>query len=107
MPAPVTGPRLGLVLGLLAAAWATSLALAGDLQSVSPVATRALGVLDRHCAGCHQSRKLEIAAPAGGLGNILNLDELAKDQAYEFLFTVGPLLLRGGIGVPVNPIAIR
>jgi kynurenine formamidase len=38
---------------------------------------------------------------------ILNLDDLAKDQAYEFLFVLGPLLLRGGIGVPVNPIAIR
>ena len=38
---------------------------------------------------------------------IMNLDELAKDQAYEFLFVVSPLLLRGGIGVPVNPIAIR
>jgi kynurenine formamidase len=38
---------------------------------------------------------------------ILNLDELAKDQAYEFFFMLGPLLLRGGIGVPVNPIAIR
>lgn len=38
---------------------------------------------------------------------ILNLDALAKDQAYEFLFTMGPLLLRGGIGVPVNPVAIR
>ena len=38
---------------------------------------------------------------------IMNLDELAKDQAYEFLFLVAPLLLRGGIGVPVNPIAIR
>jgi kynurenine formamidase len=38
---------------------------------------------------------------------ILNLDELARDQAYEFLFVLGPLLLRGGIGVPVNPIAIR
>ena len=38
---------------------------------------------------------------------ILNLDELAKDQAYEFLFVLGPLLLRGGIGVPINPIAIR
>jgi len=37
----------------------------------------------------------------------LNLDDLAKDQAYEFLFVLGPLLLRGGIGVPVNPIAIR
>jgi kynurenine formamidase len=38
---------------------------------------------------------------------ILNLDDLAKDQAYEFLFVLGPLLLRGGIGVPVNPIALR
>jgi len=38
---------------------------------------------------------------------ILNLDELAKDRAYEFLFVLGPLLFRGGIGVPVNPIAIR
>lgn len=38
---------------------------------------------------------------------LLNLDELAQDQAYEFLFVLGPLLLRGGIGVPVNPIAIR
>jgi kynurenine formamidase len=38
---------------------------------------------------------------------IMNLDELAQDQAYEFLFVLSPLLLRGGIGVPVNPIAIR
>ena len=38
---------------------------------------------------------------------ILNLDDLAQDQAYEFLFVLGPLLLRGGIGVPINPIAIR
>jgi hypothetical protein len=38
---------------------------------------------------------------------ILNLDELAADQAYEFLFVVGPLLQRGGIGVPINPIALR
>jgi kynurenine formamidase len=38
---------------------------------------------------------------------ILNLDELASDQAYEFLFVVGPLLERGGIGIPVNPLALR
>lgn len=38
---------------------------------------------------------------------ILNLDELAADQAYEFLFVLGPLLLKGGIGVPINPIAMR
>jgi hypothetical protein len=38
---------------------------------------------------------------------ILNLDELAADQAYEFLFVLGPLLERGGIGIPVNPLALR
>ena len=43
----------------------------------------------------------------GYIMEILNLDDLAKDQAYEFLFVLGPLLLRGGIGVPINPIAIR
>jgi hypothetical protein len=37
---------------------------------------------------------------------ILNLDDLAKDRAYEFFFALGPLLFKGGIGVPVNPIAI-
>jgi len=37
---------------------------------------------------------------------ILNLDELAKDKAYEFMFVLGPLLLKGGIGVPINPVAI-
>jgi kynurenine formamidase len=38
---------------------------------------------------------------------ILNLDELAADQAYEFLFVLGPLLERGGIGIPINPLALR
>ena len=37
---------------------------------------------------------------------ILNLDNLAKDRAYEFFFVLGPLLLKGGIGVPINPLAI-
>jgi kynurenine formamidase len=37
---------------------------------------------------------------------ILNLDDLAKDRAYEFFFVLGPLLLKGGIGVPINPIAL-
>ena len=37
---------------------------------------------------------------------ILNLDDLAKDRAYEFFFVLGPLLLKGGIGVPINPVAI-
>src|SRR4029450_701850 len=35
---------------------------------------------------------------------ILNLDELAKDAAYEFLFVVGALLLRGGLGGALHAI---
>jgi kynurenine formamidase len=38
---------------------------------------------------------------------MLTLDALTRDQAYELLCVLGPLLLRGGIGVPVHPIAIR
>ena len=34
------------------------------------------------------------------------IDDLAKDKAYEFMFVLGPLLLKGGIGVPINPLAI-
>jgi hypothetical protein len=34
------------------------------------------------------------------------LSNLAKDRAYEFFFALGPLLLKGGIGVPINPLAI-
>jgi hypothetical protein len=36
----------------------------------------------------------------------LNLEELAKDKVYEFLFIVAPLPLTSGVGSPVNPLAI-
>ena len=36
----------------------------------------------------------------------LNLEELARDKVYEFLFIVAPLLLTSGAGSPVNPLAI-
>jgi len=34
------------------------------------------------------------------------LEELAKDQVYEFLFIASPLKLRGATGSPVRPLAI-
>lgn len=34
------------------------------------------------------------------------LPELSRDGCYEFLFSVGPLLVPGATGSPVNPIAI-
>lgn len=36
----------------------------------------------------------------------LNLEKLAEDRVYEFLFMVAPLPLTSGVGSPVNPLAI-
>jgi kynurenine formamidase len=45
------------------------------------------------------------------LGEIFRLDALAKacarDGRYEFLFAAAPLPVRGGVGGPVNPVAVR
>jgi len=36
----------------------------------------------------------------------LNLEELARDKVNEFLFITAPLKITGGIGSPINPLAI-
>ncbi|HET8785771.1 MAG TPA: cyclase family protein [Candidatus Limnocylindrales bacterium] len=45
------------------------------------------------------------------LGEIFDLEELAEDCAadgrYEFLFSAPPLPITGGVGSPVNPLAIK
>jgi cytochrome c553 len=42
-------------------------------------AAKSYAVLDQYCARCHQSGKVAGATPAGGLGNILDLDGLGRD----------------------------
>ena len=42
----------------------------------------------------------------GYLVEFLNLEELAKDKVYEFLFVAAPLRISGGVGSPINPLAI-
>jgi kynurenine formamidase len=42
----------------------------------------------------------------GYLLELLNLDELARDRVYEFMFVVAPLRLDKGLGSPINPLAI-
>lgn len=37
---------------------------------------------------------------------LLTLDEMAADKAYESLMVVAPLMVTGGMGSPINPIAI-
>jgi kynurenine formamidase len=36
----------------------------------------------------------------------LNLDDLARDRVYEFVFVAAPLKIRGGTGSPIRPIAL-
>jgi kynurenine formamidase len=36
----------------------------------------------------------------------LNLEELARDRIYEFLFVAVPLKTRGGTGSPIRPLAL-
>jgi len=42
----------------------------------------------------------------GYLLELLNLDELAQNQVYEFMFVVAPLRIDRGLGSPINPIAL-
>ncbi|MBU1213362.1 MAG: DUF4384 domain-containing protein [Alphaproteobacteria bacterium] len=41
-------------------------------------AAKAFAVLDRHCARCHDARRLQRRLPAAGISNILDLDALAR-----------------------------
>lgn len=45
-----------------------------------PTAAKVYAVLDRNCAGCHQSGKTSLPAPAGAFGSILDLTTLASDE---------------------------
>lgn len=36
----------------------------------------------------------------------LDLEEIAAERAYEFLFCLAPLKIKGGTGSPVNPLAV-
>jgi len=36
---------------------------------------------------------------------VLNLEELAGERVYEFLFVAAPMNIRGATGAPVRPLA--
>jgi len=36
----------------------------------------------------------------------LNLEQLARDRVYEFVFVAAPLKIRGGTGSPIRPLAL-
>jgi hypothetical protein len=37
----------------------------------------------------------------------MNTEDMVKDQAWEFLFTLGPPRITGGVQAIINPIAIK
>jgi kynurenine formamidase len=51
----------------------------------------------------------QILIPKNGVYILENIDssELAKDKAYEFMFTLGASRMTGGVQAIINPIAIR
>jgi len=51
----------------------------------------------------------QILIPMNGIYILenINTDELVKDQAWEFLFTLGPARMTGAVQAIINPIAIK
>lgn len=51
----------------------------------------------------------EVLIPRNGIYILenMNTDELVKDQAWEFLFTLGPARMTGAVQAMINPIAIK
>ena len=51
----------------------------------------------------------QILIPRNGIHILenINTEEMVKDQAWEFLFTLGPTRITGAVQAIVNPIAIK
>ena len=51
----------------------------------------------------------QILIPLNGIHILenINTEEMVRDQAWEFLFTLGPARITGGVQSIINPIAIR
>jgi kynurenine formamidase len=51
----------------------------------------------------------QMLIPMNGIYILENMDtrELAKDEAWEFMFVLGPARMRGAVQMIINPIAIR
>jgi kynurenine formamidase len=51
----------------------------------------------------------QILLPINGIFILenMNTEELVKDKAWEFLFTLGPARLTGAVQAIINPVAIK
>jgi kynurenine formamidase len=58
-------------------------------------------------AGLYEVHQILLAFNGIHILENMNTEEMVKDQAWEFLFTLGPPRITGGVQAIVNPIAIR
>lgn len=58
-------------------------------------------------AGVYEVHQILLALNGIHILENLNTEEMVKDQAWEFLFTLGPARITGGVQAFVNPIAIK
>jgi kynurenine formamidase len=58
-------------------------------------------------AGLYEIHQILLALNGIHILENMNTEELARDQAWEFLFTLGPPRITGGVQAIINPIAIR
>ena len=87
--------------GLAAAAWFKEreiCAVGADNDGVEVVPGEVTRLMAFHCDF--------IRNQGGYMIEVLDLEELAEDQVYEFLFVAAPLVISRGVGSPLNPLAI-
>jgi kynurenine formamidase len=58
-------------------------------------------------AGIYEVHQILLALNGIHILENINTEEMVKDQAWEFLFTLGPPRITGGVQAIVNPIAIK
>ena len=58
-------------------------------------------------AGIYEVHQILLALNGIHILENMNTEEMVKDQAWEFLFTLGPARITGGVQAIVNPIAIK
>jgi kynurenine formamidase len=58
-------------------------------------------------AGVYEVHQILLALNGIHILENINTEEMVKDQAWEFLFTLGPPRITGGVQAIINPIAIK
>ena len=58
-------------------------------------------------AGIYEVHQILLALNGIYILENMNTEEMVKDQAWEFLFTLGPARITGGVQAFINPIAIK